>query len=588
MVDGSDETGERRKLTVLGLVGFLALLVGLVLLLAGAFHLVDERQISTAGVWWAGVGLVGVSLGIALLQASVSQQRNLDNPEKKDEPVPVLRLVVSSVCIAAVLGIAIFSVADAYLPRPINGTRCEGEEPNRSPRLRGGQQPIAFSFPEENAGTTGLQISMGRGRPKQETASQVLVRTTTTPTSTRRSTSRSSSNDTSTSTTTRTTTKARQERHRPVTRLGADYVVQVVLTELQRDDGAHMVEGSFSASAVMVNPQNMRLELCVAPQAVEEVDPGSYTGVLTVVDPRVARFDVPVRVDLQFNRWPVLVTLLVGTLVVAAFVLYNGTRQLAGNTATLEPKTLREFGLWAITNPVALGTGVVAAVAIFANQYLADATWSGRSAEVFALIGAIAAAFLGAATVAAGVDPRRKKQDDDEDAGPTKAPVSSEPRPPKTDATAAAKAAKRQRQRERKRQRRLEQDLVAVAPAAVVPVPVRPVADEDDDDTLGHLDDEQMAAEVDTGDEADDPQAVVIPDDDAVGAQGSPTLAEADATGEAPPAPEYDIPDDGAVDPTAAPGDLRAAGIPDDDAVAPGSPTSEGAAIPPDDPPEGG
>jgi hypothetical protein len=581
--DGSDTTststtvsdGDRRKLTAIGLVGFLLVLVGLVLLLSGAFHLVDERTVSAEGVWWVGLGLIGLSIGICLLQASVR------TPKSPPDPTPWLRLVISSVCIAAVLGIAIFSVADAYLPRPINGTPCEGAEPKRSPRLRTGQQAVAFSFPEENAGTTGLQISMGRGRPKQETASQVLVRTTGTRTSSRRAAARSVGNEGS------STSKAQsaRERRTPVTRLGSDYRVQVVLTELQRDDGAHMVEGSFAASAIMVNPNNMRLELCVAPQAVEEVDPGTYTGVLTVVDPRVARFDVPVRVDLQFNRWPVLVTLLVGTLVVAAFVLFNGTRQLAGETASLEPKTLKEFGLWAVTNPVALGTGVVAAVAIFANQYLADAAWSGRSAEVFALIGAIAAAFLGAATVAAGVDPRRKRKDGDTP-GPVKAPVSTEPRPPKTGSKAAAKAAKRKRQRERRR--REEQHGAAVPVPAATPVVLPAIdVDDDDDDHLGHLDDHEMAAQGDE-DDVDDPTAADIPGDDEVEAQGSPTLAAADETGEAPPAPEYDIPDDGAVAPVEATEDRRAAGIPDDDEVDPGPATAGGGAIPPDDPPEGG
>jgi hypothetical protein len=466
--------------------------------------------------------------------------------------------------------VAILSVADAYLPRPAAGGPCLSNQPRPATLRRVIGQPVAFSFPEENAGTTGLRISTGRGRPAREEASQVLVRsvstTATTPAATPTTTPTTPTSSTTTTTTTtppsteqsRAARRTRQARLRQLrqerlarqaaapARLERGDRIQVQLGELQREDGARMPPRSVSATAEMINAQNMEIVVCVAPNArtVAEVDAGAYSGVLSVVDPRVTRIDVPVRVEMQFNRWPVLVSLLVGTLIVASFVLYNGTRQLAGRTAALKPSTLRAFGDWLITNPVAIGTGVVAAVAVFANQYLADSVWSGSSAEVFALIGAISAAFLGAATVAAGVDPKKVPGAKKKPPPPAPAPT---PKPSKPGPW---------------------RSFFRWGGADRAPVV--------DDDTLGHPDDHDMP-DPDVTPEVPDPS---IPDDDEVAGAADPALTGAEATGDAPDDPELDIPGDEPLSPAPASGD-----IPLDDAV---GPATGGGDIPPDEPQAGG
>jgi hypothetical protein len=548
----------RRKLLGLGLLGFLLVIGGLLTLVYGTIRAVEARHLEEFNLVPAGIGLACFAVGLALLQASYLRQRK----GEANKPVPWLTLLISCVGIAAVLGIAIFSVADAFLPRPEIGQPCPEHRIRRAVQLGANRQPVAFAFPEETAGTTGLRISMGRGRPERDSATQVLVRSVSTrranptadetPRERRRRLAAAQARA-------RARARARNQRdddvHHAIIRLGGHSRVQVVLTELRREDGARMVDGSVSAWAEMVNLQNMKITLCVAPRAVEEVDSGTYTGVLTVVDPRIARFDVPVRVEMQFNRWPVLVTLLIGTLIVAAFVLFNGTKQLAGETAGLHPQTLRDFGVWATGNPVAIGTGVVAAVAIFANQYLADAGWSGTSAEVFALIGAFAAAFLGAATVAAGVGPKKARETRNEQDGLTKEAVPDRPSPTKPADAAAKRKAKRRRQRERARQQEAERAgaVVPPVPAATVPAPApvprpRPLVHDEDDDTLGHPDDAEMPTpEEDHLDAETALTAGVIPSDDDVAGGLAADLEQAEETGEAASGPDEVIPSDEAV-----------------------------------------
>ena len=541
--DGPKQAQERRRRdTALGLLGFVVALVGFGTVVYGSVSVVEARELDEYDFKPALLGLVIFAVGLAVLQASF-----------REKPVPWVSLAIKCVCISLVLGIALLSVADAFLPRPQKGEECEDRQPPPSKLRNVTGQPIAFSFPEENAGTTGIRISMGRGRPAQEEATQMLVRSVST--------------STATTTTTTTTTTVPGQQTRPTrasraasraARLGPRALVQVELSELRREDGARMADGTVSAWAHMVNSQNMELVVCVAPRAAdEEVDAGAYTGVLSIIDPRVARVDVPVRVEMQFNRWPVLVTLLIGTLVVASFILYNGTRQLSGRTAALNVTTLEAFGHWLQNNPVAIGTGVVAAVAIFANQYLADSFWSGSSAEVFALIGAVSAAFLGAATVAATVDPTRRPPDPDEakratgvvpktGAGPTATEV-----PPAVEGPAPPMP----------------------TPTPVVVVPDVPV---DDDDTLGHPDDHDMPGPDEVPDEPDP----TIPDDSEITGAGSPALVEAEDSDIAPDDPELDVPEDEPLAPAPASGD-----IPLDDDVEPAAGSGD---IPSDDPQAGG
>jgi hypothetical protein len=445
-------------------------------------------------------GFLLLSAGLTLMLASYRARRT-------DGAVPWLSMLIGCLCISSLVALATFSVADAFVSRGNDSGGCAQVNPTVPPP-RTDVLPNTFAFPEESAGMTGLHTSLGRGRPDEELSSQVLILTSEP----------------------RRRVNGRLPRPAPA-RLREGRFLEVSLSDIRRDDGTRVPEASVSAWAKVVNDSNLELVLCVAPLAnEEEVDPGTYTGVLSVIDWRVTRIDVPVTVELQFNRWPVLLTLLIGTLAIAAFTLFNGTKQLTGDVAGLHPQTMRDFGVWMISNPVAIGTGVVAAAAIFANQYLADPAWSGRTAEVFALIGAVAAAFLGAATVAAGVGPDRARRSREaaaelqaERLGDQPAVMEEKPPPKGKPGTRTRKRWERWRQRQAEKRRvQARQARLAQKQAQAAAVAAAVDADED---ALEHPDDMGDAGTVSPEEEA---EAAVIPVDEAVTGEIAPELVEAE------------------------------------------------------------
>ncbi len=355
----------------------------LALLIAGSTSAVAARRFDPADATKLILGLALLTLAVLLLLTAVRSQR------PRGPTPPTAGTVILVALVALFVGLSCLTLVDAFTNReggPLVACRIDDDQTAQppqsgptgpSPPSAGRPRPRAttstFVLPEESDEALGLTVQLGRTRPATDRARQRLV----------------------------------LEADSPRARVGP---VPVYLSDLRRDDGTRLNRNLVKATGQIIDRgRTLVVGLCVQPLSDQyaEMHAGRYRGTISVNGARVTPIDLPVAVELQFNRWPVLVTLLIGTLIVATFVLFNGVKQLGGRTASLRPSTVREFGNWIISNPVAIGTGVVAAVAVFTNQYLADPVWSGRTGEVFALIGATAASFLGAATVAAGVGPKR-------------------------------------------------------------------------------------------------------------------------------------------------------------------------------------
>lgn len=125
--------------------------------------------------------------------------------------------------------------------------------------------------------------------------------------------------------------------------------------------------------------------------------PGRYTGRVVIVDDRVQRIEIPVDITMQYREWPLMLTIFLGILPFAAFVVFAGQ----GKNAALRKANLVQFGNWLRDNPVPIGSGVGAALTAFLAKYVNDPAWSGQPGEFLALIATVGGAFVTALTVVA-------------------------------------------------------------------------------------------------------------------------------------------------------------------------------------------
>lgn len=141
--------------------------------------------------------------------------------------------------------------------------------------------------------------------------------------------------------------------------------------------------------------------LCVDRSSSSVGHAGTYTGSVSIVDPRVARTDVPFVVQLAYPN-PYNVALLVLVAVAAATAYAWLLRARTGQDEDISVENFRHF-LTRRTGVLAFSSGSVAAYVAFAATYLQNGTWGTTVAQVTAIIGAVFSAFVtAAATILAG------------------------------------------------------------------------------------------------------------------------------------------------------------------------------------------
>jgi hypothetical protein len=133
---------------------------------------------------------------------------------------------------------------------------------------------------------------------------------------------------------------------------------------------------------------------------------GSYTGVISILDPRVQRLDIPMTVTMAYPTWQFPLALFVAVLLPAVIYLWllKGSFQgTAGSNMTARHATgylLSRNGL------LAVAAGSAAAFGSFTALYLTSATWDADPLRYIALMTGTFGAFIAAAAgvSAAGVD----------------------------------------------------------------------------------------------------------------------------------------------------------------------------------------
>ena len=133
-------------------------------------------------------------------------------------------------------------------------------------------------------------------------------------------------------------------------------------------------------------------------------DPGTYTGVVSIVDPRANRVDVPFTVTLSYPAWPLVVAWFLLMLLPATIYLWL----LRGSFAAEAGLTWEMFHAWFFSRNgvLSVGAGAAAAVAVVVATYVRADAWSGDGAAWIALFAAMFTAFAAASApiTAAGKD----------------------------------------------------------------------------------------------------------------------------------------------------------------------------------------
>ncbi len=174
-----------------------------------------------------------------------------------------------------------------------------------------------------------------------------------------------------------------------------------------RSDDTDLNRANYSARAEFLDGR-VRLRICLARTGrtspsdggprVSTADAGTYEGTVSIVDPRVARTDVPFTFTVAYPYWPRVLAIVVVTEIAALCWTWVLRREDSAN-----PKAVfsHEFWSWLgsgvgiASAGVAAVAGVGAVIAIYVNSD----TWALDVAGLVALVTGVFGAFVTAATI---------------------------------------------------------------------------------------------------------------------------------------------------------------------------------------------
>ena len=159
--------------------------------------------------------------------------------------------------------------------------------------------------------------------------------------------------------------------------------------------GATLRVDAVRAKAVRVGDR-VRLTLCVNHGTSSLGDPGSYAGSISIIDPRIARVDLPLEVTIAWPYWPGALLLCLLAILAGTFVAWV-VRAKPSEDSHFK---LSDFLDWVarLIGVVTVAVGTVAALTAYAATYLGNPVWGSSSTDVITLLGACFTAFVGTTT----------------------------------------------------------------------------------------------------------------------------------------------------------------------------------------------
>ena len=190
--------------------------------------------------------------------------------------------------------------------------------------------------------------------------------------------------------------------------------LRVEVTQFLRSDAANLHEQKILAAARVVSADRVRVSICadrrdLPPDTAAQPNtearrddprvvlapPGQYAGVVSIIDPRLGRVDLPITVTLlHSNTWWVAAWMFLASVagLWTAWLVHDKVEE----QTSLQP---RRFGRWIFTaiGLLCLGAGLFAAFQAFRLSYLQAPAWGeDQGSDVLALLGATFTAFVGA------------------------------------------------------------------------------------------------------------------------------------------------------------------------------------------------
>lgn len=172
---------------------------------------------------------------------------------------------------------------------------------------------------------------------------------------------------------------------------------------LNMSNSRELKASDITASA-QVAQSRVVLDVCLNRTDPEFGSPGSYSGVVTITDPRVTLTDVTFAVTMAYPWWQLVFAVLAAMLLPAVFYVWF----LRGSFTSHAGLKVLDFQTWIFSRValMSLGAGSAAAIGIFSATYARSEVWGSDYTAATALFGATFSAFVAAATgvTAAGVD----------------------------------------------------------------------------------------------------------------------------------------------------------------------------------------
>lgn len=184
--------------------------------------------------------------------------------------------------------------------------------------------------------------------------------------------------------------------------------IEVQIGPFIRDTGSGQLDPSSITTRETVRGNRLAVEVTFDRTDAGLGLAGSYTGVVSVVDPRVQRVDTPMTVTMAFPVWQLPIGLLISVTLPAMAYVFLLKGSFRGEAPENEDPAFERFGeyLAGRNGWLAFITGTTATVGVFSTTYLSSATWAWEGQEIAALGMAMFGAFVTGATAvtAAGAD----------------------------------------------------------------------------------------------------------------------------------------------------------------------------------------
>jgi hypothetical protein len=173
-----------------------------------------------------------------------------------------------------------------------------------------------------------------------------------------------------------------------------------------RAEGNSQLDDDWIVTTARLIGDRVILDVTVDRRSPEAGDAGSYAGVVSLIDPRIERVDLPVQVTMAYPFWQLPWGVLLLLLLPATGYLWLLRGSFTGKASS--ELTLAEFSEYVFgrNGMLAIGSGLTAATGVLIASYLRSATWGGDLVEALTLFASMFTAFVAAsATVsAAGSD----------------------------------------------------------------------------------------------------------------------------------------------------------------------------------------